>query len=48
MAKRLIEADDEKVGAIRALLGTRTLRAELIAEVTGQPTEWVVPAGSVP
>lgn len=27
MTKRLIEVDDDKLGAVRALLGTRTLKA---------------------
>ena len=27
VTKRLIEVDDEKLGAVRALLGTRTLKA---------------------
>lgn len=41
MAKRLVDVDDGLLERAREALG-------VIAGVTGQPMEWIVPKGSVP
>ncbi|HEU0088867.1 MAG TPA: hypothetical protein VFQ77_14675 [Pseudonocardiaceae bacterium] len=54
MTKRLVEVDDELLVAAQRASGESTIKNTvqralellLVADITGQPTEWVVPPGS--
>jgi Arc/MetJ family transcription regulator len=50
VSKHLIDVDDQALSAARAELGTTTINDtvnEALRRATGQPHEWVVPAGAI-